>query len=756
MAALAARGQQPPAGGMPPMPPQMPPPQVSMRGASAIPPGAQLIPQLSGPVDPNAPPPGGGQGPMQPQLPTSPTDWAGMLGLPQSPLAPYSPQLGNQTPDRASSWNDDPFIAQLMQNAPKYPVNPPLKDSEKPGYHPKPDMALVRSAIELDKTNNSLLIQRMSRDVAIFRQDTSGVPADFNKDRDHAVPSSAMSTLVNKLSGMFAGATETYEVPYANTPQEKSAQAIENYLYRARKIRKVRYARNGGADLQRDEFFYLLLHGRYVTRILPNLDDDLFPFSIDLLDPATCFPTYGTEREGMIRMTRRYSTTVGQVLSEFGGVNPQLRQQLRDKLGIRNEGEATFNNQIGEFREYTDSWWRWAEFMGVEVLPLTDHKFGFVPYVEVMATGEPKTMATPGGTYWSTGDGGQYTNLLVGSDKDIAEKGVSVFHYLINTHKVREALMTLLLIEVEKAANPPTITYTAPHLIDEDVPPLRTGRGGNNKRMLNVQQVEGLPTSPRPTDFSPLMNHIDQEFVDGSVNPAAMGNVPGSNISGLALDSLMGSIRDMTLPYEKSWAHGQSLIAEQMLYHLRDRILPIQVLDDPGDDVDNGDQLSAQQIKDVGCYVEVKLDEVGPDTKMQRVATANQAVTAGLMSQRTGIEFIGTKDPDAEFSQIVAEKAMQHPMIMENFIIPSGFIARGEPELAKMWSMLVTGPKLQQILAGQGGDQGGGAGGAGMPPGMQQPSPAGPMQQSNPVQGVPTPPPGGPAPGQGRGPAPTQ
>jgi hypothetical protein len=233
------------------------------------------------------------------------------------------------------------------------------------------------------------------------------------------------------------------------------------------------------------------------------------------------------------------------------------------------------------------------------------------------------------------------------------------------------------------------------------------------------------------------MNHLDQEFIEGSVPPGAFGNLPGSNISGLAMDSMLAPIKDLTLPYVNAWGHGQSLIVEQMLYHLRDRILPVLAgTDDQYGQQNSASLISAQQIRNVGCYVDVTLDEVGPDTKMQRVTTANQAVSAGLMSQRSGIEFIGTKDPDAEFRQIIAEKAMQNPQLMENFIIPAGFISQQEPDLAKMWLQLVVAPKLQQMqqqaVAGQ----------------PSAPQPAGPSQNPNAAQQSQIPP-GGPAPGQG-------
>lgn len=677
---------------------------------------------------------------------------------PQQGLSPLPPEMGSPlAPGRPEptpmpgQGGGDPVLQQLLQQLQQAP-RLDTKDKERKAKVRKPTIQEIEASVQRDQLRYQSTVTRFSRDVALFRQHDSALPKSWKMDREDIVRSAEFSTLVNKLSNMFSKGGITYKVPYDTEDQRKSSQIIEDALYQLRKLSKRQYGTLGG-NLQRDEFFYMFLYGRYVKRILPDLNDRRYPYADALLDPATCFPVFGGPKKGMIRMTRKYTQTVGDVITTYGEAVPDLEKKLAKKLGYDTYASSSeYLNETGEVVEYWDSWWRYVTFRGEEVLPITAHELGVVPFVYIMPTGEPQSMSTPNGRYYHTDPthGGVYAQM-VSPDADLAEKGVSIYHYLINQHRTKEKLMTILYNEVEKATDPATITYTAPHLGGEEPPPLDTKRGGNNTRQLNFQQVEGLPTSPRPTDFSPLFQTVQQEIIEGSLSPAMFGAEQGSNITGSGVDQMISQMKDLVLPYIQAWEYGQAHEAELRLIMYVDVISPIITISAPehdprGDSQGEIHDLSPMDIQNVGTFVECEMTGLSLQNEAQLIAGLNQAVQAGFFSQRHAMERLDVKNPDKMFAEIITEKAMQHPEILENYVIPEGFIAQGMDEFADMWIQAVVMPKMMQMFGGMMGAQGqpqpGGAQGVGS------------QAVPNPLQGITEQGPGGPPPGEGRGPSP--
>lgn len=610
---------------------------------------------------------------------------------------------------------------------------------------PKPRPEQIQAIASRDKMRNQALVARMAEDVALFRQHETAVPKSFSRDRETAVASAEFSTLVNKLSNMFSGATQLYSVPWDSVKEEKSAQIIEDALYLLRKLAIRHYHGN----LQREEFFYMFLHGRYVKRILPDLHDTRYPYNESLLDPATCFPTFGGGKKGMVRMVRVYDASVADILGDYGHAVPDLEKKLADKLGYKDYSSAAeWMDERGEVIEYWDTWWRYVTFKGEEVLKVTEHGLGEVPFVVSMAIGEPESMSTPGGRYYVYDPAADATiPQIIGADQDLAQKGVSVYHYLKNTHRIKEMLYTILYNEVEKAQNPATITYTAPHLMGTDPPPLDTKRGGNNVRQINFHRVEGVPTSPRPTDFSPLFQAVQQEMMEGSFPPGMFGADQASNQTGSGADAMMQNAKDLVTPYIQAWERGQSRECEIKLNQYVDIIAPVITIRAPNNDPRGeatGDMhdLSPMDIEMCGTYVDVKMTGLTIENEARLVAMLNEAVQAGFMSQKTAMNRLNDPNPDRTFAEIISERAMQHPEIMENFIIPEGFMAQGNEELARMWIELVVAPKLMQMQQQ-------------MQQGMAPGAPGGQGSEAvpDPMQGITEQGAGGPPPGMGRGPS---
>ena len=693
--------------------------------------------------------------PPGPQMTGGPMGAGGGMGV-QGPTddlqSPLAPAVRPDDPSAQGGAQDgrDPVLDQLLARIEQDGPNERKMEAERRGKVPKPKIGDIESVAVRDKERHAQLIDRFTRDVALFRQDTSFLPNSFKKDREMAVPSTELSTLVNKISNMFAGVSQIYEIDYDNMEEEKSAQVIEDALYDFRKRAKRAYSRNIGGSLQRDEFWYLLLYGRYVKRILPDLGDRRNPWNDPLLDPATCFPTFGGGKRGMTRMVRVYEATAGEVVADYGHAIPNLERKIAKKMGYDNySGASDWMDETGEVVEYWDTWWRYVSFRGEEIMPITAHELGEVPFVYEVVGGEPQGMASPGGA-WVSYDNRTQSVVRYGSDSkhDMSQKGVSVFHYLVNTHKVKEMLMTIMYNEVEKATDPATITYRAPHLGGTEPPPLDTKRGGNNSRQLNMEQVEGIPTSPRPTDFAPLYQTLQEEMIQGSLAPGAFGAEQGSNVTGSGMDSMINNMKDFVMPYIVAWENGQAKEAEIKLnqyYNVISDSITLRVPNHDSNGKGDGEinDLTKFDIDAVGTTVDVHMTGMTMQNEAQMIAAMNQAVQAGFYSQRHAMTKLNVENPTRMLNEIITEKAMQHPEVMENFIIPEGLSAAGAEELMKMWLQIVVMPKMMMMQQS-----------GGMPPGMGGPEGGGSQAAPNPLQGLEGMGggPGGPPPGSGTGP----
>jgi hypothetical protein len=209
---------------------------------------------------------------------------------------------------------------------------------------------------------------------------------------------------------------------------------------------------------------------------------------------------------------------------------------------------------------------------------------------------------------------------------------------------------------------------------------------------------------------------------------------------------------DLINPYVEAWQNGQAQEAQIKLEMYMNQLAPTITLSVPeanarGQGTGEVHDLSPEDIRKVGTYVDVRMAGLNLFNEAQQIASMNQAVQAGFYSRRHAMNKLNVPNPDKMFTEIIGEQAMQHPEMMENFIIPEGFMSQGLEDFARLWMELVVAPKMAQMAMG-------GAPG-GQPPG---PGGAGSQAAPNPMQGsgVPTQGPGGPPPGEGRGPAPEQ
>lgn len=687
----------------------------------------------------------------QPQAPVN-----NQLALQTNPMLQQMQQFQQQTPPQPQNPND-PIIVNLMNRPRQAPIDPEwgLPPTKRRGYAPLPDRGYILDVARQDLNRHRALIDRMQRDLALYRQKGPyNTPPIFDPTKEVAFKAATLSNIVNKLTNMASAGDWRWVIPFQDEKSKEGSQIVENWLQYVRRCEEEYYALGGGdASLQWDEFWYLFQYGRLVARILPDPKDQHHPFNEALLDPTTCFPTFADSKEGMIRMTRIYTAKVVDVIRVYSQYDDKLQDKIISQMGYDGDDVGRYYLQEGQVVEYWDPWNRAVYFRDIELMR-DSHELGYVPFVYVVARGEPRGVVTPQGAGYYQLD--EYNNAIyhASNREDLAEKGVSVYHHIVNTHKMQEVVYTLLISEVLKAQNPAVINYSAPQMAGQAPPPLAYYPGAANQRVLNAQKVEIVPTSPRPTDTSPVLNKISGDITEGTINPAMYGSMDGSNIAGFAVESLISAARDTVLPYTQAWTRFQALkgrmYCKQYLSHVAPSGTSISVAMEGKYGSSPSKLLTPQIVQEAG-KITVELIGVSDQALPSMVQTAAMAVEKGLWSRRKAMEHLGEKDPAKMLQDIITERAIEHPEIMENIVIPQMFMKQGQSDLAYMWGFLVVLPKLIQTMSGL-------MGGMGMaPPGgpQGQPSPPNgpqPNGQSNPQAMRARGPSTGPQPGQGRGP----
>ena len=744
--------------------------------------GLPPTPPLTGPPVPLNP------GTPLPAPTASPDQMAGMV------MGQLAPQAGMMTgaqppPDPAMALGDPVLAAMTAEPLPFPPFDPlaGLPDEHKPGYMPRLDHGTWQEIANLDQEHYAELTRRFSRDLALYRQRISAKPPGFDNKREIAFRSATLSNIVNKLTNMSAPLDCRFNVPFKDESSKRNSQIMENWYSYLRTCAKIEYSLTGGqSSLQWAEFFYLFLYGRVCARILPNPGKPDHPFSEELIDPATVFPVWGGASEGLIRVTHRRQMSALDVISTYLPTDDTLAERMRDSVvkefGLGPDEVSRYFHITRELVEGCDTWNQWAAWGDVEVYN-RPHKLGYVPWVYVYAKGEPRGMSTPQGQYWISGwesddsdDPDVYVAVTEAADE--TQRGVSVFHHIIHANRMTEVVYTLLTTEIIKASDPATITYSAAQMAGQPPPPLNFKPGGNNQRTLNAQKVEIAPTSPRPTDTSPVLSKITGDITEGSVNPAMYGAVEGSNIAGFAIESMIAAARDTVLPYLDGWCVYQALKARMYTLQYRDRIIQSGIMSVPMEGKYGSSpaaDLTPEVIRSAGTKVTCEIVGVSDQQLPMLVNAAGAAVERGFWSRRKAMEKLGEKDPSRMIQDIIIERALEHPEMMENFLIPINFIRAGQKDLADLWVLMVVMPKVQMLMAQMLGPQAGGAmsgaqasgaaigdpqaglanaPGAAMLGGGTPPAAPEPNGQSNPMAGRARGAPTGPQPGQGRSAAP--
>ncbi|HEU5056429.1 MAG TPA: hypothetical protein VFU21_07880, partial [Kofleriaceae bacterium] len=630
---------------------------------------------------------------------------------------------------------------------------------------PAPDAAFFRSAMNADEGRYGALVQRFADDLKTYRLVDRAVFEDLAREDTEIYTSNEPAVQVDKMANLIAGIPHVVQWPYKTPEENETAQVLENFTYFLWEKFDEWHRYGGNAALKWDMAWSRALYGRIVSRVLLDPTDPDLPLDHKLYDPATVFPTFGGKR-GLIRVTCSYQISLERILQHFDG-DGKVTAKLLPKHKNDN-GEAKLD-VVGTFRECWTDWYRYATWDDVEVLPVTAHRLGYIPFAYTVGTGEMGAAAMP----YHSGAASR-REILAGfgpdktlSDTDLTQKGLAFFHHMKPALKQEQVLYSILLTAAKQALNPPVGIETIHAKPGKPV----DMRSGSTNYFRVGDKVVPLLNSAKPVDVGPLSVALREQRVKAGLPDQMFGALSdGGQISGFALESLMGAAKDRTLPLLADVEQHMEAVTDLALKQMRDfgllfverpdmtypiptrgrayqpngqpAQLPqlqetfglLQQMAGGGDPMTTGGWnaatmdvspavtqaheeciLTRGHILDLGTRPEVKLHNLQLQNLMQMANVAGLLIDKKVWSRAHAMDELNVLDPPKMWREILAEDAQTHPTMLENVMFPKALWESGNLDLFFTYMATVLMPKLvQSIMGGMGGP---GAGAAPSPDG---------------------------------------
>lgn len=727
-----------------------------------LPPGA--LPPMMGPP---LPPPGMGPLPAPPALMPAPPP--GPIGPPAGPAT--APPLG--PPDQppyladpravvlllAGIGDEDlpgylaslapPDLERVITVASQYPdlvrrIADALEPEPKTGpiyphwfvEPPKPSLGDLKDLAGKLRSAWGETRKRMGEDHDLFFLRTVG---KFKIDRDDPDFEEFVSTTLHDDAQLAINQCATLPVRFQLTvrdPEERDdTQHVEDALYAWRAESAARHAAAGNASIGYDESFSVVVRGSVVSRRICDLDDPEQPIAVDLLDPATCCPVW--DRHGLVVMVRAYQDTLAGVVGDYDTASGNLAKNLAKPLTLGNPAPVATDpvQEVGVI-EYWDRWWRavWLDD-GREIVPITAHKYGRVPYVyQRAAHGRPAAFrhpnprqsgAIPGMTILPGGTAVPGAPTVPVADPDAREVGASFFRYRAAAHSQYEAINSKLMQIMRGADDPPWMVEQddVARVANPD-PEISTDPGVQNRGLLNHEQRTPLLFSPQAGVLQPLFQATERDRTTAGFPPSMYG-VAGGVATGNAIEGMNESGRDKLTPVMETlqtyhaacaeldlilyrdWGHlagsdgerGQIVVPYPRHRRNRPRDTPSFVL-------------TPDAVRHSGTRVAVDLTQLRKQNLPAAVNVMNLGQQAGI-PRRVFVELFGfSNDPNALMEEWIEEQTMLDPS-MQPLWRALAWLQRGQRPDGSLdpFHQEVAGWILQQANPDKGGPPGPGGGG---------------------------------------------
>lgn len=559
---------------------------------------------------------------------------------------------------------------------------------------------------------------------------------------------------------------------------KEQTRKCENALRYLNREWNYRHAKGGHGTLNYDKGKSLILTGTVVARLLPDLDDPACPVRFDLMNPCECYPSFAGPR-GMLRMVRVYTSTIAELIGDYGAANPDLHATLmsrpRTADKTKNGGAkpyASANRKASDERgsmarelwekeeviEYYDTWYRSVHLRdGAVIVPITAHELGYVPFVwQFSDLGRPRVIMDTATMVVETTDG---ERVSTNDDDPWRNVGASFIHARIPAHLHLEEQLSKLQSMFSRVDIPTWHLYRDPVAMGaEDDEPISNTPGDTVEFQMNHEEARDWIPKLDSGAYGPLFNAVAQDKATGQM-PIAMYGAPASSQStGAAQDGMAHQGMEKIAPLIAPMQLFEAQVMEMALLQIRefgDDILPptddawagMEVPYDKGAQMGHCFTLTADDVAEAGTRVEVFLENPSIRNLPMILNAGALALSSGQASLREVIGWRGVHDEQAVIDEINEEKAMMAPAVQQAIQLESLWERYVDPVTNRLSEK---GMVIMSLVAGSGGPngptagagmgQGGGlgalGGGGAMAMGNQSPNTAALNQQAfNPMQG---------------------
>jgi hypothetical protein len=581
--------------------------------------------------------------------------------LPMSPSPPMSPASFMSPPGTSPDLSlpiDPSVIIQMLIGEepetfkPKYPPHYDKKD------WPKPKPQQIWTEYRREERRHSKLIERQLDTIARLRFDVSGIfPRDipFREagDQDKFLATDLVDDwqLLSSILASF-DMNATKRVLNRNTRLE--AQTLEDFARICREEEMYRWARTGDMPLPLAEAKVLTSYGRIASRHLCDLEDPEYPFIDELVDPMSLFPVGGGIK-GLRKVYRGMRMTMARAMSEWGEPTKENRAKLHNKYGKDDE------TAIITICEYADQRWRAALTEdGCEFLPITEHRYGYVPFViQGGPGGEPlftDTAQAGRADFARTGPDGILYQTGSHEDWGLEHKMVSSIHLQRERHDQLEAVMSRIVTAIADA-NDPAMVLTRDHLTGGTPLPKFDRRRGRVNEIGMGETLQEMPIRNPPMDIQNFVQIAQQDKMTGSIPLGMYGQQTGSQQTGNSMSVASEAGMDHITPWVMALEHYHTRKQEMRNMNWRNMghltrfkdgdeqpfMIPVA---HPSNNQELARELTPQLIDRIGPRVNITLSRVRLQEMMQLVQIAQGALPMGLSTVRRMAERMGEPDFD--------------------------------------------------------------------------------------------------------------
>ena len=657
--------------------------------------------------------------PLPPQLgmqpPGSMQASMGMQGPPMGGAMPMAPPA-NPTIDMAR-------LQELLANSqPPQPVYPSwFKQPKRPNAQRVAEDALSR----FDELSEWRMAVR--HDLLVLRGSVEGIFADDREDYYAGIldewSSPALIDEFNLAVSWLSGLQRRFTKPYVDERHRYETRKVElaaRWLYDVEAMQHTE-------DLDMDQAILqakiLLAYGKLPVRRTLNRNADPYasPFTKDYIDPAQL--VYVKDGHGIARVYRVYSARAEDLAADYGDFAPSAKAKLSDLYGDI-EDETEFVNVV----EYWDRWYRCVTVGGVEIVPVTEHKYGEVPYsFGVGPLGEPALTSLPE-------LGGQAAQNRETLRENAPHKSVGFIRFMKKQHAQYEAIMKRNLYSLKMQNDPAVVRYRSANASQVPAPDLVAQPGAQNEAMMGEEKLEAFPYANRMQyDQNIVLEAMNRDRLTGRAPLAAYGVFDQSNISGTA--SRMGLSAGQHL--WKPWANQLDRFVErdiskafriwQRLGHTveyagpqrRPFVVPNQR---PAKGEPGSFELTRECLEKVGPSIKVRSDAQDTSDWAVRGNAAKLLSELGMPKPQVfdTLFSLDYDDPTAQewLEEQLLAVAMQNPKFIELVGVPVMFAgeieeAQDDPDRSKLlqtllqgWMQTVVQPAMLEQQAQMGAMQG--------------------------------------------------